>query len=184
MCDVYFVLVERFYSRLLYVCYILGIIWSLFLCSLPIWYLLLFSVSQLYYDLQNNQACYLHKADKYNPCKFSLYLWEVVLIFPFSLKKKKMFIFAGGVNNVFIKYDWFISLFNMPFPFCLSTLLLSCRCSDWTISCVVWQVNFPVTWRSSVLCSAAQSSRDSTCLISWVKQIFNLNVTSSAWLKM
>jgi hypothetical protein len=32
----------------------------------------------------------------------------------------------------------------MPFPFCLSALLLSCRCSDWTINCVVWQVNFPI----------------------------------------
>lgn len=61
---------------------------------------------------------------------------------PFSLKK--LFFFAGSVNNVFMKYDWFISLFNMPFPFCLSALLLSCRCSDWTINCVVWQVNFPI----------------------------------------
>lgn len=63
--------------------------------------------------------------------------------FLFFFKKYCSF-FAGGVNNVFIKYDWFISLFNMPFPFCLSALLLSCRCGDWTISCVVWQVNFPI----------------------------------------
>lgn len=78
-----------------------------------------FSQSQLYYDLQNNQTCNLHKADKYNPCKFSLYLWEVVSISPLFLLKKNCSFFAGGVNNVFIKYDWFISLLT-----CLSLFVL------------------------------------------------------------